>query len=242
MPPEDLVALLNRYLSAMTTIIKNIHRGNVNKYLGDGIMALFGAPLDDPKHATLACFAALDCQVELVRLRETWKQEGLPEIGARIGINSGPCIVGNMGSEERMEYTVTGDSVNLASRLEGASKFYDTLILIGQRTAELAKPDIEVREIDLLRVKGKQEPIVVYELLARKGQLDAHKRQVVEVYLEGMAAYKTRNFSTACARFSEAVTIDPSDGPSRVYLERSTSCRSTPPPSDWDGVYELTSK
>ncbi len=242
MSPEDLVALLNRYLSAMTTIIKTTHRGNVNKYLGDGIMALFGAPLDDPKHASLACYAALDCQVELARLRQVWKQEGLPEIGARIGINSGPCIVGNMGSEERMEYTVTGDSVNLASRLEGASKYYDTLILIGQRTAELAKNDVEVREIDLLRVKGQKEPVVVFELLARKGQLDERKRRVVEVYLEGLAAYKMRNFSTACARFSEAAALDPSDGPSRVYLERAGNYRQTPPPVDWDGVYEMTSK
>lgn len=242
MSPEDLVTLLNRYLSAMTIIIKNGHRGNVNKYLGDGIMALFGAPLDDPTHASLACYAALDCQAELVRLRGIWRQEGLPEIGARIGINSGPCIVGNMGSEERMEYTVTGDTVNLASRLEGAGKFYDTLILIGQRTAELAKKDVEVREIDLLRVKGKKEPVVVFELLARKGQLDEKKRRVVEVYLEGLAAYKMRNFSIACARFSEAVALDPSDGPSRVYLERSANYRQTPPPSDWDGVYELTSK
>ncbi|MEK6802778.1 MAG: adenylate/guanylate cyclase domain-containing protein [Nitrospirota bacterium] len=242
MSPEDLVALLNRYLSAMTTIIKTTHRGNVNKYLGDGIMALFGAPLDDPKHASLACYAALDCQAELARLREVWKREGLPEIGARIGLNSGPCIVGNMGSEERMEYTVTGDSVNLASRLEGASKYYDTLILIGQRTAELAKNDVEVREIDLLRVKGKKEPVVVFELLARKGQLDDKKRQVIDVYLEGLAAYKMRNFSTACARFSEAVALDPSDGPSRVYLERSTNYRQMPPPGEWDGVYEMTSK
>jgi adenylate cyclase len=242
MSPEDLVMLLNRYLSAMTTIIKNGHRGNVNKYLGDGIMALFGAPLDDLAHASLACYAALDCQAELVRLRGIWRQEGLPEIGARIGINSGPCIVGNMGSEERMEYTVTGDTVNLASRLEGAGKFYGTSILIGQRTAELAKKDVEVREIDLLRVKGKKEPVVVFELLARKGQLDENKRRVVEVYLEGLAAYKTRNFSTACARFSEAVALDSSDGPSRVYLERSANYRQTPPPSDWDGVYELTSK
>lgn len=242
MSPEDLVTLLNRYLSAMTTIIKTTHRGNVNKYLGDGIMALFGAPLDDPKHASLACYAALDCQVELARLREVWKREGLPEIGARIGLNSGPCIVGNMGSEERMEYTVTGDSVNLASRLEGASKYYDTLILIGQRTAELAKNDVEVREIDLLRVKGKKEPVVVFELLARKGQLDDRKRHVIDVYLEGLAAYKMRNFSTACARFSEAVALDPSDGPSRVYLERSTNYRQMPPPGEWDGVYEMTSK
>lgn len=242
MSPEDLVTLLNRYLSAMTTIIKTTHRGNVNKYLGDGIMALFGAPLDDPKHASLACYAALDCQAELARLREVWKREGLPEIGARIGLNSGPCIVGNMGSEERMEYTVTGDSVNLASRLEGASKYYDTLILIGQRTAELAKNDVEVREIDLLRVKGKKEPVVVFELLARKGQLDDKRRQLIDVYLEGLVAYKMRNFSTACARFSEAVALDPSDGPSRVYLERSTNYRQMPPPADWDGVYEMTSK
>lgn len=242
MAPEDLVALLNRYLSAMTTIIKNHHRGNVNKYLGDGIMALFGAPLEDSRHATLACYAALDCQVELSRLRETWTQEGLPEIGARIGINSGPCIVGNMGSDERMEYTVMGDSVNLASRLEGASKFYDTLILIGQRTAELAREDVEVREIDLLRVKGKKEPVVVYELLGRKGQLDERKRRVVELYLDGLAAYKMRNLSTACARFSEAMNLDPSDGPSRVYLDRSTAYQQNPPPPDWDGVYELTSK
>ena len=242
MPPEDLVALLNRYLSAMTTIIKTTHRGNVNKYLGDGIMALFGAPLNDPQHASLACYAALDCQAELARLRVIWKQEGLPEIGARIGINSGPCIVGNMGSEERMEYTVTGDSVNLASRLEGASKYYDTLILIGQRTAELAKNDVEVREIDLLRVKGKKDPVVVFELLARKGQLDEKKQRVIDVYLEGLAAYKLRDFSTACARFAEAVTLDPSDGPSRVYLERSTNYRHTPPSTEWDGVYEMTSK
>ena len=242
MSPEDLVTLLNRYLSAMTTIIKTTHRGNVNKYLGDGIMALFGAPLDDPKHASLACYAALDCQVELARLREVWKREGLPEIGARIGLNSGPCIVGNMGSEERMEYTVTGDSVNLASRLEGASKYYDTLILIGQRTAELAKNDVEVREIDLLRVKGKKEPVVVFELLARKGQLDDKKRRVIDVYVEGLTAYKMRNFSTACTRFSEAVALDPSDGPSRVYLERSTNYRQMPPPAEWDGVYEMTSK
>ncbi len=242
MSPEDLVALLNRYLSAMTTIIKTTHRGNVNKYLGDGIMALFGAPLNDPKHASLACYAALDCQAELVRLRQIWKQEGLPEIGARIGINSGPCIVGNMGSEERMEYTVTGDSVNLASRLEGASKYYDTLILIGQRTAELAKNDVEVREIDLLRVKGKKEPVVVFELLARKGQVEEKKRQVIDLYLEGLAAYKARNFPAACAKFSEAVTLDPSDGPSRVYLDRSTTYRHQPPSADWDGVYEMTSK
>jgi adenylate cyclase len=158
--PEELVLLLNQYLSAMTEIIR-LHRGNVNKYLGDGIMALFGAPLGEVNHASLACYAALDSQAELARLREAWKQQGLPEISARVGINSGFCIVGNMGSQSRLEYTVMGDCVNLASRLEGANKYYDTAILLGARTAELAKDDIEAREVDLLRVKGKTKPVVV---------------------------------------------------------------------------------
>ncbi|OLB71537.1 MAG: hypothetical protein AUH96_05105, partial [Nitrospirae bacterium 13_2_20CM_2_61_4] len=194
--PEQLVALLNEYLSVMTDIIRR-HRGNVNKYLGDGIMAIFGAPLSEPMHAALACYAALDSQEALVTLRAEWKSRELPEIAARIGINTGDLVVGNMGSQTRLEYTVMGDSVNLASRLEGASKFYDTLILIGPRTYELAQSNVEAREVDLLRVKGKFEPVVVYELLARKGQLGPVKQQVLEVYAHGLHSYKTRAFDSA---------------------------------------------
>ncbi|WP_447599162.1 CHASE2 domain-containing protein [Nitrospira sp. Nam80] len=239
--PEELVLLLNQYLSAMTDIIRR-HRGNVNKYLGDGIMALFGAPLGELNHASLACYAALDSQAELARLREAWKQQGLPEISARIGINSGFCIVGNMGSQSRLEYTVMGDCVNLASRLEGANKFYDTPILLGARTAELAKNDIEVREVDRLRVKGKTEPVVVYELLARKGALSPPRMKMVAVYREALAAYKERNFSLAQARFNDALELDPADGPSKVYLLRSHQYMNAPPPASWDGVYELREK
>ncbi len=241
LPPERLVELLNLYLSAMTDIIRK-HRGNVNKYLGDGIMAIFGAPLGDPNHATLACYAALESQVELARLRETWKAQGYPEIAARIGVNSGQLVVGNMGSQERLEYTVMGDSVNLASRLEGANKFYDTLILLGPRTAELASADIETREVDRMRVKGKHEPVVVYELLARKGSLSSEKQKLVALYREGLSAYKARDFATAKARFEAALDLDPTDGPSKVYRERTVAYLAAPPPVDWDGVYELKSK
>ena len=239
--PETLVELLNKYLSAMTDIILR-HRGNVNKYLGDGIMAIFGAPRGDPNHASLACFAALDSQSELARLREQWKAEGQPEISARIGINSGWLVVGNMGSQARMEYTVMGDTVNLASRLEGANKFYDTLILLGPRTYELAAQDIEAREVDLMRVKGKKEPVVVFELLARKGRLSAEQHRVMETYSEGLEAYKRRDFKTAAAQFEAALALDPGDGPSRVYLKRAREYLVAPPPADWDGVYELKSK
>jgi len=239
--PETLVELLNKYLSAMTDIILR-HRGNVNKYLGDGIMAIFGAPRGDPNHASLACFAALDSQSELAKRREQWKAEGQPEISARIGINSGWLVVGNMGSQVRMEYTVMGDTVNLASRLEGANKFYDTLILLGPRTYELAAQDIEAREVDLMRVKGKKEPVVVFELLARKGGLSAEQHRVMEKYLEGLEAYKRRDFKAAAAQFEAALTLDPRDGPSRVYLERAKEYFVATPPANWDGVYELKSK
>ncbi len=239
--PEELVELLNEYLSAMTDIIRQ-QRGNVNKYLGDGIMAIFGAPLGEPTHATLACYAALDSQAALTRLRVDWKAGGRPEIAARIGINTGDVVVGNMGSQTRLEYTVMGDNVNLASRLEGANKFYDTPILIGHRTYELAQSDVEAREVDLLRVKGKHEPVVVYELLARKGQLDPMKQQVIQGYMGGLRAYKARDFAQAHRDFEATLRLDPLDGPSRVYLRRSEEFLATPPSVDWDGVYELHTK
>jgi adenylate cyclase len=214
----------------------------VNKYLGDGIMAIFGAPLGEPTHATLACYAALDSQTALTRMRLDWKARGHAEIAARIGINTGDVVVGNMGSQTRLEYTVMGDHVNLASRLEGANKFYDTAILIGHRTYELAQSDIEAREVDLLRVKGKLEPVVVYELLARKGQLDPVKQQVVQGYLEGLRAYKARDFVLARRHFEATLKLDASDGPSRVYLRRSEEFLAAPPSVDWDGIYELHTK
>ena len=135
-----------------------------------------------------------------------------------------------------------GDAVNLASRLEGANKFYDTLILLGPRTYELAAGDIEAREVDRMRVKGKQEPVVVFELLARKGDLPDERRRVIETYRAGLEAYKQRDFKTAATQFEATLALDPKDGPARVYLERAKEYLIAPPPEEWDGVYELTSK
>ncbi len=241
LPPQRLVELINRYLSAMAGVILR-HRGNVNKYLGDGIMAIFGAPAGDPAHATLACYAALDCQAALAELREEGRRQGYPDLVTRIGINSGPLVVGYMGSQARMEYTAMGDSVNLASRLEGANKYYGTLILLGPQTYDQAKEGVEAREIDLLRVKGKEEPVAVYELLGRRGGLEVRQRQLIERYQEGLIAYKRRDFQAAKRAFEAALRVDPQDGPSQVYRERVEAFLRSPPPPSWNGVYDLQSK
>lgn len=239
--PEDLVQFLNRYLSAMTNTIR-ANRGNVNKYLGDGIMAMFGAPLKESNHATLACLSALAMQAQLEQLRETWIAEGHPRITARIGISTGSLIVGNVGSSERLEYTIIGDTVNLASRLEGANKPFQTRILIGPRTYELAHDDIEARPIGLLRVQGKKEPVFTYELLGQAGQIDPFRRKWLEMYNEGFEAYQDRRFERAKECFKQVLSIDPKDGPAMVFLGCAHKYMIDPPPLDWNGVFELQSK
>ena len=209
----------------------------------DQLMAIYKSVKgDQPKHVTLACYAALENQERLESLREELKADGYPEIRCRIGLNSGPMVVGNMGSENRMDYTVMGDAVNLGSRLEGASKQYGTRILIGENTFSLATNDIEVREIDLIRVKGIRQPVRVYELLAKKGELPPEKVRLVGVYVKGLAQYRERNWRDAIRCFQEALEINPQDGPARVYVERCETFIENPPPLDWDGVYEMKTK
>jgi|CXWL01.1.fsa_nt_gi adenylate cyclase len=239
--PENLVQFLNRYLSAMTNTIR-ANRGNVNKYLGDGIMAMFGAPLKESNHATLACLSALAMQAQLEQLRETWIAEGYPSITARIGISTGDLIVGNVGSSERVEYTAIGDTVNLASRLEGANKPFQTKIMIGPRTYRLAKDDIEARPIGLIRVQGKKEPVYVYELLAQVGRLDPIRQAWLPIYKEGVNAYHNRLFDKAKECFEQVLSQEPNDGPTKAFLECVHKYRKYPPPLDWDGVFELKSK
>lgn len=239
--PEDLVGLLNRYLSLMTRIILD-HGGTLDKFEGDAIMAFWGAPLIQEDHALRACLAALDQQKAMARFREAVLAEGLPELKVRMGVNTGPMIVGNMGSEERFDYTVMGDAVNLASRLEGANKAFGSFIMISETTYELVKHAVDVRELDLIRVKGKNEPIRVYELLARAGELPPDRSQVVEAFLRGLARYRDMDFAGAETFFHQALTLDPEDGPSRTYVGRCQAYRSSPPPADWDRVFTMTTK
>jgi len=239
--PDELVQLLNLYLTAMCDIISE-HNGTIDKFEGDAIIAFWGAPLDQPDHATRSCLATIDMQKALTELRQEWMKEGYPMVLTRMGVNSGPMVVGNMGSQTRMDYTIMGDAVNLAARLEGANKFYKNFSMISDSTYDQAKDAVDVRELDTMRVVGKNEPITVYDLLDRKGQTSGPKADVVAQYLKGLDLYKQRSYTDAIAEFEKALAIDPKDGPSITYVNRCNTFLENPPEDDWDGVYTHTEK
>jgi adenylate cyclase len=239
--PEEVVTLLNRYLTAMTDIIL-AGGGLIDKYEGDAIMAFWGAPLPQEDHAARACLAALDNQSRLTSLREEFTRTGLPPVYARIGINTGEMIIGNMGSSQRFDFTVIGDSVNLASRLEGAGKEYGVSILISEETYRRAREEVEVRELDLLQVKGKELPVRIYELLARRGDLDEKREELRRIFTQSLTLYRRGHWAEAFASFQKALRLAPEDGPSRVFARRCQYFRENPPAAGWDGVYRLASK
>jgi class 3 adenylate cyclase len=239
--PEDLVSLLNEYLTEMCDIILN-YEGTVDKFEGDAIISFFGAPISYDDHAKRACFACLDMQARLVELRKMWKEQGRPELNVRMGVNTGPMVVGNMGSKTRMDYTMMGDSVNLAARLEGAGKQYGIYTMISQFTYEVVKEFVEVRELDRIRVMGKEEPVVVYELLSRAGELDGDSKKLVTGYNRALGHYKGADFKKAGTEFAKLLNDFPGDGPAKTYVDRCEEFQAEPPPSDWDGVYVLKSK
>jgi adenylate cyclase len=239
--PEGLVHLLNEYLSEMTdTIMRN--RGTIDKYEGDAIMAFWGAPLSFPEHPYLACLSALEMQKLLARMRSAWQLEGRPELHVRMGINSGHAVAGNMGSRTRMNYTVMGDSVNLASRLEGANKVYGTCTMVSGNTRDSVKDRFRFRELDTIRVVGKNEPITVYELVDLAGKVPEPREEVLEKYEQGLALYKERRWKEALVGFVRALKLDMEDAPSKLYYRRCRAFMKTPPPETWDGVSNLSSK
>ncbi|OQY27505.1 MAG: hypothetical protein B6244_10350 [Candidatus Cloacimonetes bacterium 4572_55] len=240
--PSELVELLNEYLTEMTEIILN-HKGIIDKYEGDAIMAEFGAPIHYEDHAYQACLAALDMEKRLRELRLKWRREGKPELKARIGVNTGAMVVGNMGSRNVFNYTVMGDSVNVGSRLEGANKFYGTYIMISDATYQEVKHKMVARPLGLLRVKGKLYPIQVYELIATKSdRIGPDKTRVLQEFQIGLQAYQHQEWDKGVDIFQKILDRCPTDGPSAVYLERCLSFKYRPPAPNWDGVYVMKTK
>ncbi|MBN1299805.1 MAG: adenylate/guanylate cyclase domain-containing protein [Melioribacteraceae bacterium] len=240
--PEELVEFINEYLTEMTDIVL-ANSGTLDKYIGDAIMAFWGAPISIEKHEYLACKTAIEMQKRLKHLREKWKMESAGEINVRIGINSGAVVVGNIGGRSRFDYTVMGDQVNLASRLEGANKQYGTGIMISDSTYEIVKKDFLVRELDTIRVKGKLKPTTVYELIGFKDDEDAVKKfDLLKGYIDGLKAYKLKDFDKAIKFFNETYNSSDRDKASLVYIERSKYYMENPPDTDWDGVFVMQTK
>jgi adenylate cyclase len=239
--PEVLAGILNRYFTPMSELVME-EGGYVDKYIGDCIMAVFGVPKPLENHALRCCRSALR-QIEAMKeLNKELEADFGKTLNFRIGINSGMVSAGNMGSDSRFEYTVMGDVVNLGSRLEGANKGYGTRIMVGASTYEATQEDFEFRLLDLLRVKGKLEPVKVYELLGAKGEVSEAKRNAVRTFEEAWELHRERRWDEAEAGFHKTLELAPEDGPAKLYLSRIESYRHTPPPEDWGGVFVMTTK
>ncbi|MFH1155589.1 MAG: CHASE2 domain-containing protein [Pseudomonadota bacterium] len=239
--PRELVALLNEFLSEMSQIIL-AHQGTVDKFEGDAIIAFFGAPQPMAGHARRACCAAIDMRRRLADLNRGWEKRGMPVLRMRIGLCTGPAIVGNMGSFARMDYTMMGDTVNTAARLEGANKAYGIYSLISRTTREALDPEITVREIDTIQVKGKIQGLTVYQIMDYSRDLAPAVKDLISAYALGLDLYRNRKFREAGESFARALALDPLDGPSRTLLERCRTFSSAPPAPDWTGVHHLDSK
>ncbi|MDI6755485.1 MAG: adenylate/guanylate cyclase domain-containing protein [Thermodesulfobacteriota bacterium] len=239
--PERLVKFLNEYLTQMTDIVFK-YDGLLDKYMGDAIMAIWGAPLDQADHTLRACYTALEMVEELQRLQKKWAAEGMPGMNIGIGINAGPMVVGNMGSERRFDYTVMGDSVNLGSRLEGLNKLYGTYIIVSEMTYERVQGEVLGRELDWVRVKGKDQPVKIYELLSRRAKASAEQKALTEEFRAALVEYRNRRWEAARKTFQSLRARYPEDGPAKLYVERCETLEKTPPPDDWDGVYIMDTK
>ncbi len=234
--PEVLVELLNEFLTEMTDIILK-YEGTVDKFEGDAIIAFFGAPAEAENHALSACRAAIEMQHRLVELRRIWHSQGRPELNMRIGMCTGEAVVGNMGSRNRMDYTMIGDTVNTAARLEGLNKFYGTCSLVSETTRDMVSGDVFLREIDRISAVGKQRPVTVYEIIDQPDTVGETMRKTVEAYGKGLAAYRERAWDQAIGHFKTALALTPEDGPSRTLLDRCGEYRKNPPSPGWNRVF-----
>lgn len=237
MQPHEIVALMNDYLSAMTDIIEE-EGGFVDKYIGDAIVAVFGAPAEDVGHAASAVRAALRCRTRLEQMNATMEPFRSRPVGQRIGLNSGEVLVGNIGSRRRFNYTVMGDAVNLASRLEGANKYFRTSIIAAQATVDLVGPAFAWRELDWIRVKGRAQPVRIHEPLA-EGEPSAQQRAHASAYAAGLARWRAADFEAAAVEFGRSASTDPA---SAAFRQRALGLSTNPPGADWEPVNTLGDK
>jgi adenylate cyclase len=244
---QELALFLNQYLSDMTRIVFKTN-GTLDKYIGDAVMAFWGAPFEEPGHAAKACNAALEMMKRVRELQTQWTAQGKPRLEIGIGLNTGVASVGNMGSSLRYGYTALGDAVNLSSRLEGLNKDYGTHIIVNETTYQAAKDDGFIfRELDLMRVKGKLQPVTIYQLLGRKtdfeedGSAESVRLQV-EKFTRARELFRDRQWEAAKSAFQNILDEWPQDGPARVYLERCQEYSTSEPPANWDGVFVMTHK
>ncbi len=239
--PHELVELLNEFLTEMTDIILN-NEGTVDKFEGDAIIAFFGAPNDLENQAEVACKSCIEMQKRLAELRTKWKELNKPELKVRIGLCTGPAVVGNMGSKNRMDYTMMGDTVNTAARLEGVNKIYGIYTLISETTYESGGKGFLTRKIDSIKVVGKKEPISIYELMDFLGDHNEKKQRIVSLYSKGLNAYRDRHWEKAIEFFKDVLEVAPDDGPSITMLARCKEFILNPPEKDWDGSFSMTTK
>ncbi len=238
MTPAELVAFMNEYLSAMTDIIES-KGGYVDKYIGDSIVAVFGAPADDSDHASNAAHAALGCRTGLDELNQNSAAFKGYKVAHRMGLNSGAALVGNIGSKRRFNYSVMSDAVNVASRLEGANKYYGTTIAASEMTVALTGSTFAWRELDAIRVKGRATPVKIYELLAEAGQETPQQAAAAATYAQGLAHWRAREFDAAAKCFERVADVDK---PSALFLSRAKAFASHPPAPDWEPVSTLDAK
>ncbi|QQO07994.1 CHASE2 domain-containing protein [Breznakiella homolactica] len=241
--PEDLVRLLNQYLSAMSNVVLD-ERGTIDKYEGDAIIAFFGAPIDLPEHALKACRSAIIMKRVERELNTRFIADGLSPspLLTRIGVNTGNMVVGNMGTEQKMDYTIMGNAVNLAARLEGVNKQYGTWILASDTTVQDAGPSILTRRLDRVRVVGIHEPVQLHEILELRDDAPDYLREKADLFHSGLDFFEAKDWSRAEAAFRKVLDHDPDDGPGGIYLNRCIKYQKTPPAKNWDGVFNLNQK
>jgi adenylate cyclase len=238
--PSELTEFINEYLSEMSFAIRK-KGGTLDKYIGDAIMAFWGAPIDDEDHATNGVLAALGMHEKLQELKKAYKQKNWPDINVGIGLSTGPMTVGDMGSVIRKAYTVMGDAVNLGSRLEGITRQYFVNILVSEETMRATK-GILFRDIDMVRVKGKDNPITIYEPIAEIAKISAEVQEKITTWNAMIKSYRLQHWSDAESKLHGLIAADANNKLYQLYAERIAFFKTNPPPSDWDGVTKFETK